>query len=179
MDTWKQRLIAIGVILIITTGCSIGSSSAGSASHFVYPNSNVTPIGEAKGEVSKLCGILFVNFGSPTGADQQKAIDQALQTSGGDVLINLRTDSKVFLVPMLFSMCSVNVTGTAARMEVGKQALSATNRGTTPMPAPAMAPAPATAPVVAPAAVPVAGGCTNDTQCKGSRVCSAGQCVSP
>ena len=50
-----------------------------------------------------------------------------------------------------------------------------------PLPAAAAAPAPVpAAPAPAPAAVappPAAGGCTKDTDCKGDRLCQAGQCV--
>ncbi len=153
-------------------GCSIGSAQQSPQSHFAFPNSNVIPLGPAEGTASKLCGILFINFGSPDAQDQEDATQQALSKANGDLLINVRTDSKLFMVPMLFATCSTTVRGTAARMEVGRQALGAVN---TAAPPPA-----AVDPSNVPGPMPAAprGGCASNFDCKGGRSCVAGQCVS-
>ena len=119
------RRLTIAFGLLFLTGCSIGFSAVAPQSHFTFPNSNVVPIGEAHGSNSKLCGLLFVVWGAPDGDDQQRALNQALSQSGGDLLINVRTDAKTFMVPYLFATCSTHVSGTAVKMEIGEQDLSA------------------------------------------------------
>jgi hypothetical protein len=166
------------LFILSLAGCSFGSASISPMSHFAFPNSNVIPIGEAKGSHTRLCGLLIINWGSPDGDDQQIAIEEALEETGGDILINVRTDSQLFMIPYLFALCITSVRGTAAKMEIGRQQLDAF---TTPgQPPPAAAPPPAVAPPPAiaapPAPRPVPGGCKTDAECKGDRICEAGVC---
>jgi hypothetical protein len=123
--TWVLiSLMALALILIGSNACTMGSgASLQPNSHFVYPNSNVKPIGHTQGKASKLCGILIFNFGAPDGNLIKEARDQALAKSGGDLLINYTTDASVFMLPPLFTICKATVAGTAAKMEVGKQEL--------------------------------------------------------
>ena len=124
--SFRPRFLAAAFVLLFQTGCAIGSASLSPQSHYAYPNSNVKPFAQAQGSTSRLCGVLFVNWGSPTGEDTQKAIQQALQRSGGDLLINMKVEASTFMVPMIFSQCRVEVTGTAATMTVGRQYLGGT-----------------------------------------------------
>jgi Cys-rich repeat protein len=156
----------LGLAALVTlAGCTFGQSAQSPQSHFAFPNSNVVPLGAAHGSATKLCGLLFIVWGSPDADDQELATQRALETSSGDLLINVRTDSSLFAVPYLFAICKTSVRGTAARMEVGRQVLLPMNPGAGPPPAPAPAPA--------------AGGCTQDSDCKAGRVCRAGACTSP
>jgi hypothetical protein len=110
-------------LLIFTTGCAFGSGSVIASTTFVYPNSNVVPLGPAKGSSSGLCGILFVNWRGPDEDDMREAIDNALAASGGDGLVDVKVGNHQFLVPGLFSTCSVSVEGTAIKQVVGQQEL--------------------------------------------------------
>ena len=184
----KTRLaVFIGALAAGATvlGCSFGASSQSPMSHFAFPNSNVVPLGSARGSASKLCGLLFVTWGSPDADDQEHATREALEASGGDLLINVRTDSKVFFVPMLISICTTKVRGTACKMEVGRQQLSAMNPGANPPPqaAPPLAPAAAAPPTPAspqpPPVAPARGGCASDADCKTGRICKDRACVNP
>jgi hypothetical protein len=149
----------------VLSGCTIGQSSQSPQSHFAFPNSNVIPLGEAQGSATKLCGLLFVDWGSPDADDQDLATQRALEKSQGDLLINVRTDSSLFTVPMLFAICKTRVRGTSARMEVGRQIL-------VPMNPAGGSPPPAAPPLTA-------GGCSQDSDCKAGRVCRSGACTSP
>ena len=51
------------------------------------------------------------------------ALNDALQKSGADLLVNARITAKMTKY-FLFDLCSTSVTGTAATMEVGMQDLS-------------------------------------------------------
>lgn len=118
------RLTVCTLVLIICVGCKIGSGAQRVVqSHFAYPNSNVIPIGTAQGSKSRLCGLLFINWGAPDYDDMDQAINRALTSTGGDLLINMRTDQKIFTIPFLFTVCITNVSGTAAKMEIGRQRL--------------------------------------------------------
>lgn len=183
-SVWAR--VVVWALGLAATGCAIGSSSQSPQSHFAFPNSNVIPLGQAQGKVSKLCGILIVQWDFPNADMQEQATQQALQKANADSLINVRTDSDTFNA-FLFSMCSVSVRGTAARMEVGRQVLLPLNPAAAPPPG-AAAPAPPAAappppPPVAPPAPPPAaaarGGCTSNADCKGPRTCVSGACVSP
>jgi hypothetical protein len=182
----------VGVMLVGSlSGCMQGSASQSPMSHFAFPNSNVIPIGPAEGSKSKLCGILFVNWGAPDADDQDNATREALEQTSGDLLINVRTDSKIFSIPMLFSICSTKVRGTSCKMEVGRQELSAMNPGANRPPPPrrpkprpaentddgASEPPPPPPPPAPPASR--TSGCGSDNDCKGGRICREGSCVNP
>ena len=117
------KLTAPLAVLLTQTACVYGFSASQPSSHFAYPNSNVRPIGEATGKRTKLCGLLFFNVGTPNLADQEMAVSRALQSSNGDMLLDMQIDSKQFLFPYLFSTCTTRVYGTAATMEIGTQQL--------------------------------------------------------
>jgi hypothetical protein len=171
--------LALAAGFAVAYGCSFGFASLAPQSHFAFPNSNVIPLGHAEGSKSKLCGLLFINWGSPDGDDQEEATREALEQAHGDILINVRTEASTFMIPYLFAICSTKVQGTAAKMEVGRQQLTAFTSGAPPAAAPAPA-APPPAALATPVSMPPpGGGCTRDTDCKGDRICSAGACTAP
>jgi len=152
-------MIRFSVIAIGLSGCVFASASQSPQSHFVFPNSNVIPLSESEGSTSKLCGLLIVQFAGPDADDQETATREALAKSNGDVLINVRTSTKMINFGVA-TICTTTVQGTAAKMEVGRQVLTG-------------APAPAATPA------PTSGGCESDSDCKGNRVCRSGACVNP
>ena len=85
---------------------------------FTYPNANITPMGQVRGEAkkTKFLGIPYV-----TSALQQAAYQDALaKQPGSDVLINadLYVLNQNFIIVKTIKYI---VDGTAAKQEVGKQ----------------------------------------------------------
>lgn len=157
----RPWILVVGFTLL--TGCVLPSTAVMvPSSRFVYPNSNVMPLGEVHGSVHKLCGVFIVNWGAPDGDDQARASQEALdEAHGANVIIDMRVSSSIFLVPYLFSICSTSIEGTAAKMEVGRQVLTGAKEHKKPPPPPPPADAPA---------------CKKDTDCPGDLVCTNGLC---
>jgi hypothetical protein len=91
-------------------------------SHFVPPNSNVTPIGTVTGQASSS----GFGFNPDMGSDiVARAYRDALEKKRGDLLIDVvvRRKGTSFLILPIVST-TVTVTGTAARVEAGKQQLT-------------------------------------------------------
>jgi len=110
-------------LALLMSGCTMLHMSYPVAqSHFQYPNSNVTAMGHATGSATTV-GMMP----SMQDADlEEQAINQALQKSGGDLLIDYHLTTDVKLIPLMFIslyQTTVSVDGTAAKMEIGKQAL--------------------------------------------------------
>jgi len=189
------RLAMLLIAPLLSTGCFVNASaSVISSSKFVYPNSNVTPLTETSGSHAKLCGFI-ITWGGPDADDIAAASREAIaKVQGADLLIDAHADNFMMSGPIypLFSYCSVHVNGTAAKMEVGKQDLTAGQ------PRPKVGPAPAmresncrqgvncingdvcdpdgTCKAAAPRVAPV---CAKDRDCAGMLVCSNGACVAP
>jgi hypothetical protein len=122
----KNILIIFGIIIgsSLLTSCSITQGSIVPSTHYVYPNSNVTPLGATSAQVKKF-GILF-----PPGfkaKDLDKLYGDALSKhAGADLILDSKVDSKnTFL--MIFHFMTVSISGTAAKMEVGKQDIGQNN----------------------------------------------------
>lgn len=146
--TWVQLVFAT-VAIAIHTGCAIGASTIVPTSQFVYPNSNVTPIGYTEGSRSRVCGFLIFNLGSPSGEDQQISTQRALEAVDADILIDVQVSTKVVYIPGLVQVCETRVRGTGASMEVGEQIL--VGRSTlSHAPAPPAPPRPVPPPVPVP-----------------------------
>lgn len=113
------------VLALLATGCTIASGTFPVAnSHFVYPNSNVIPLGEGKGEASDASVFTLGGFMDP--ALMEEAVQAAIQTKGGDLLINYDLYYKVIQIPIpVFTIfvTTWNAEGTVAKMEIGKQKL--------------------------------------------------------
>jgi hypothetical protein len=119
----KSAILLAVALAALLQACSISQSSRVPNSHFVYPNSNVTPTRKGQGSRTKLCGILFFGWNGFTQDAQEGAYDDAIEEAGGDLLINSFMTTSMFLVPNLFTLCTTSVAGTGARMVVGKQEL--------------------------------------------------------
>lgn len=145
----KESAVVV-LVAVAMTGCIQSSGSVITpSSHFVYPNSNVTPLKEARAGSSKLCGLLFIPFSTPNANQQNEAVAEAIKSVDADVLINVRSDYSTFVFPGLFQICSVSVQGTGAKMDIGRQDISTK---------------------------PAAAACKRDKDCPGSQICNAGKC---
>ncbi|MBM3301667.1 MAG: hypothetical protein FJY85_17175 [Deltaproteobacteria bacterium] len=106
-----------------TVGCTIATGVwPVPQSHFAYPNSNVIPLGEGKGEASD------TSFGLPSiGMDpdlMQQAVQAAIQTKGGNLLVDYDLYFEISTIPGLpIYTTTWRVEGTVAKMEIGKQIL--------------------------------------------------------
>ncbi|MBI4613768.1 MAG: hypothetical protein HY720_09175 [Planctomycetes bacterium] len=114
-------LLSVAVLAACTSGGGVGRFSE---SHFVYPNSNVYPLGPGEGESSSFAG-LFFQWAFADGDMLNEAIDKAIASqSGGDLLINGTYEFSTFqwpFPPLYF--ISVQVRGTVVKMEIGEQEL--------------------------------------------------------
>ena len=116
------RWVCVLMFATFFSGCVMGSAQRITESHFVYPNSNVSPMHQVEGSKTKLCGILFINWNGFTAEAEEVAYQRALE-GGGDLVINGHSKRSSFFFPGLFSTCTTTVTGTSAKMAVGKQEL--------------------------------------------------------
>jgi hypothetical protein len=102
-------------------------------SHYVYPNSNVKPLGQIKSETDEwgvnLLGIQLK--GSPfchvSAEMQEQALNDAIRKGNGDLLINYVEYQRMLLIPLPYVMVTKStygVEGTAAKMDVGMQELN-------------------------------------------------------
>ncbi len=118
---WALLLAAV-VSIASSTGCLEGSNASLKAmSHYTFPNSNVIPLGNAVGEASR---VRFLFPGSPDGDLKGDAIDRAIKSKGGDLLIDYVEESTTTSLG-LFHVTTVRVSGTVAKMDVGRQRLDA------------------------------------------------------
>jgi len=122
MSKWTKVGLVIGIVAFML-GCTIGTSMRLPQTHFSYPNSNVKPIGPTSGSASEVCGILFFIWGDTDGSTVDDAIANALQKSGGDLIINVKMNSGELIIPYIVAICKTTVSGTAATMKVGEQQL--------------------------------------------------------
>lgn len=108
------------------TGCVIGGTADKlPQSHFSFPNSNVTPIGPARAQSTQTT-IFFPTY--ITGQLEEDAYRQALQGTGGDLLIDGTKWTVVRMIPIPYIpvyITTYTVEGTAAKMTVGKKELDA------------------------------------------------------
>lgn len=113
----KNSFIAL-FMLSVMSSCSIRVGTVVPNSHYVYPNSNVTPLGQTTSEIKKT-GILFPP------AFKARDVDELYNTalakhSGSDVIVDYSVDTKITSV-FIFHFLKTTLSGTAAQMEVGKQ----------------------------------------------------------
>jgi hypothetical protein len=121
-----EHTLLEGTVAIALTGllCACAGPSAiydKPQSHFSYPNSNVTPLGHVRAEVSKT-NILFPDLGNPN--LEQEAVRRALTEKGGDLLIDGRYFwTSTYFYPLIVPIYTTTlvVEGEAARMGIGRQ----------------------------------------------------------
>ena len=111
--------LAFTLLFVATIfGCTIKAGTMVTNSAYVFPNSNVTPLGQASGEWKKTS--FFIPY-TLKPADIERLVDNALEKyPGADVLLDYGFDTKITAF-MGFYFLTMNVYGTAAKMEVGLQ----------------------------------------------------------
>jgi hypothetical protein len=126
MKTCKKGLLTVTIALALS-GCTVASLYTPlSQSNFDYPNSNVIPLRHTEGHASRTYIAPFQLPDFTSGAAMQDAINNALQTSGGDLVIDgsyKMTTTMIYLVVVQAYTIDVTVDGTAAKMEIGKRNL--------------------------------------------------------
>lgn len=91
-----------------------------SETHFSFPNSNVTPLGQVKSSLSKWSiGLLPVDSG-----DALNLVNEAIaQKSGANLMLNYIIDTRITIFLPFVYKADMLVEGTAAKMEIGEQEL--------------------------------------------------------
>ncbi len=119
----RIKFIAVMYFLCMTAGCGSKLGSFDSESHFSFPNSNVTPLGQVKSSLSRWSFFVF----PVEGDDALNLVNEAMaQKPGADLMINYVLDTKMVMFPPLFYKADMTVEGTAAKMEIGEQGLGKT-----------------------------------------------------
>jgi hypothetical protein len=112
-----NTFVALFLIAALSS-CSIKTGLVVTNSHYVYPNSNVTPLGTTSAEVKKFSVVIPPGFKA---RDVDNLYNQALSKhSGSDLIIDYSVDTKVTTF-FIFHFLKTSLVGTAAKMEVGKQ----------------------------------------------------------
>ena len=122
MIRWFLRRGYWAILAIATCGCGGPSAVYDRAqSHFDFPNSNITPVGHVRSEVSST-SLLFPEITSPL--MEQQAVREALGQKNGDILIDglYVWTSRYIFFPLPIYFTKLVVEGEAATMEdVGRQ----------------------------------------------------------
>jgi len=118
----RSHFLAIVVALAITlTGCTHSIGFFLPNSKFVYPNSNVEPLGNVYATES-WTGLFFPQ---PLGVEEiNYVMNTALRQKGADLLINYKMTVSVTTFPIIpIYITDLTVMGTAAKMTIGRQEL--------------------------------------------------------
>jgi len=106
------------IILVVMSSCAITVGTVVPNSHYVYPNSNITPLGQTSSEIKKTGVLIPPAFKAQ---DVDKLYNDALSKhSGSDLILDYSVDTKVTTF-FIFHFLKTTLVGTAATMEVGKQ----------------------------------------------------------
>lgn len=102
-------------------GCTVKASMRVPNNKFVYPNSNVTPMGRVQAKTTSTSFLIPKMFNAQAIND---TIEKALAQKGGDVLLDSKIIFKVTMFPVIpIMITTLDISGTAAKMVVGKQEL--------------------------------------------------------
>lgn len=112
---------ALSLAVVVLAGCSTSGGLHSGNTNFAFPNSNITPIKNVSYSEKRMV------YGAPkiTAKDMQEYLAKALEEAGpdADVLINYTLDTNTTVFFPFVQLVSVNLRGTAAKMEVGRQYL--------------------------------------------------------
>lgn len=125
MNRSVRGVVLAGACLLLalsTNGCTMASGAWPVAqSHFAYPNSNVVPLGQGKGEASRVHWFTIMAIDPDV---QEEAVQNAIKQKGGDMLLDYYAYYTVKqYIPMILTTSEWTVEGTVAKMEIGKQKL--------------------------------------------------------
>ena len=117
--------VVAAALMATLAGCQTGQlSEMGPNSHFVFPNSNVTALGPVKVSLSGEVGFFSpptIKTGELDATVYNKAIRQVV---GADMVIDYVRTTRLYMFPFLpIFWTDVQLEGTAAKMELGKQSL--------------------------------------------------------
>lgn len=125
--TKSATFLLLFMCLSFVAGCSTKTGNFITQSRFSYPNSNVTPLGHVEASITKTTFVINPSF------DEQDARDlyeKALaQKPGADLLIDYKADTETTIIcpivipPFCIITMTTTVSGTAAKMEIGRKAL--------------------------------------------------------
>jgi hypothetical protein len=106
--------------LALVTGCTSTTGGIVPKSAFVYPNSNVTPLGPVTAEKSKTRFFVTPRLNYDWVED---VYNQALgKAPGANIIVDYREDTTVTSI-LLFNTVTYSLNGTAAKMDVGKKVM--------------------------------------------------------
>ena len=105
-------------------GCQIAQfTRIGPQTHFDFPNSNVFPLGPVKAKVDGP-GSVFAFPGFSSDSEAQLYNAAISQVAGANMITDYIRTYKVYTFPLLpVYWTTLEIEGTAAKMEVGKQIL--------------------------------------------------------
>lgn len=123
IKAWNVGILGAVLASVLLSGCTIKMAVRRTSTKFVYPNSNVSPLGRVKAKSPQSFSIFVPKFFDAKQIDELSA--QALSQKGGDILVNPKIVVKTILVPIMlpFMFSSMEIEGTAAKMVIGKQEL--------------------------------------------------------
>ena len=119
-------LLACLSLVALGAGCTTTTRSPRIPhTDFIYPNSNVMALSASPvtADASTVCGVLIFPIGGLDTDDMKQLLDDAKGRAGADVLLNANIETSTFMIPYLFTLCSMEVSGYPAKMEVGRQEL--------------------------------------------------------
>lgn len=117
----KKLLLSLILILsVVSAACTMNIGDYGINSHFAYPNSNITPLGQVKASTSKISFIISPSFDE--GEIIQLTQEALAQKPEADLLLNYTLDTSITILPLITKM-EITIEGTAAKMDVGSQEL--------------------------------------------------------
>jgi len=122
-----RYLLTMGIVAfaLFQSSCSSTNGAFVPNTHFAFPNSNVQPMGHINATVSEGA---FIFPPSLTKEKVLKLMSDALaQKPGADMVINYRIDTTYTAYPFyslpLYTVQTLKLEGTAAKMQVGEQDL--------------------------------------------------------
>lgn len=115
--------LIVAVAAVALSACTMKMGIRAPNVNYVYPNSNVTPLGHVKAKSRTSVTIFMAKMFDGKMIDE--ALAEAAKQKGGDVLINAKIVTKATIIPLFLPIIinSLEVEGTAAKMQVGKQEL--------------------------------------------------------
>lgn len=119
-----STVVFVVVSAILLSACTSTRGSYSDRSHYVYPNSNVEPIGETQAVLEKSSVLIAPKIDRK---EMDTLIDKAIsKQADADILIDYKTETKrsnYGIGPIMYHKLKVTVEGTAADMKVGEQNL--------------------------------------------------------
>nr|VFK56077.1 MAG: hypothetical protein BECKTUN1418D_GA0071000_10418 [Candidatus Kentron sp. TUN] len=117
----KKQIVTVACLGLLASGCTSTFGGFADQTHFSFPNSNVTSLGNIKVSIPKRCAFLIPpSFRSDE--TLQLIRDALAQKPGSDLIINYSIDTTYTTYPYYYCV-DMTITGEAAKMEVGKQEL--------------------------------------------------------